>query len=367
MIITVDCRWIDSSGVGVYIRGCLPFFLDSGNSFHLLGDPRKLYPLISGRKNALVLDCDIKPFSVRELLFFPLKHLIKKINSGDIYYSPYFNIPGGVKVPVFTTIHDIVFPDMPELTSGPGLAARVFFYRRCYRRSTKIFTVSAFSKSRIEYHLGKDIPVIVTHSAIRPEIPQQGTGSAQKKETIVFIGNIKKHKGIDYLLEAFMLARKEGLPHQLIIIGSRDNFRTSDNNFLSKVDSLDSNAVRFTGFISDEELAECLSSASLLVQPSLYEGFGLPPLEAMVLGTQALISDIPVFKEIYGDFPVAYFHAGDARDLKNKMMEMLFNKKPSSPALTPALTPVLSPVLSNELISKYTFEKTSAVIMRELG
>jgi len=60
-----------------------------------------------------------------------------------------------------------------------------------------------------------------------------------------------------------------------------------------------------------------------LVQPSLYEGFGLPPLEAMVLGTPALISDILVFKEIYNDFPVTFFKTGDAIDLKNKMIELL--------------------------------------------
>jgi len=352
MIITIDCRWIDSSGVGVYIRGCLPFFLNSNNQFFLIGDPQKLHPLISGRKNAQVLDCRIKPFSVRELLFFP-RNCLSKINSGDLYYSPFFNIPRGIKAPVYTTIHDMIFPDMPELTSWIGLAARMFFFRRCYRKSTKIFTVSAFSKSRIEHHLGREKPVIIAHDAIQPWITRHGTDETQKKETIVFIGNIKKHKGLDCLLEAFMLARVEGLPYKLIIIGSRDNFRTADNDFPGKVDSLDSDAVTFTGYIPDEELAECLSSASLLVQPSLYEGFGLPPLEAMALGTQALISDIPVFKEIYEGFPVTFFRAGDSNDLKNKMMEILFNNKP------------VSPVLSHEILTRYTFEKTARRILEE--
>ena len=92
----------------------------------------------------------------------------------------------------------------------------------------------------------------------------------------------------------------------------------------------------------------------MLVQPSLYEGFGLPPLEAMTLGTRCLISDIPVLKEIYNGFPVVFFKAGDPVDLKNKMMELLFNKTPSSF------------VLSEELLSKYTFKKTSEIILREL-
>jgi glycosyltransferase involved in cell wall biosynthesis len=110
----------------------------------------------------------------------------------------------------------------------------------------------------------------------------------------------------------------------------------------------------FTGFISDEKLMECLSTAALLVQPSLYEGFGFPPLEAMALGTGALVSDIPVFREIYGGFPVTFFRAGDSMDLKNKMMELLFNKKPASL------------VLPKELLLRYTFEKTAQTVLREL-
>jgi len=68
---------------------------------------------------------------------------------------------------------------------------------------------------------------------------------------------------------------------------------------------------------------EHLAESALLIQPSLYEGFGLPPLEAMILGTHAMISDIPVFREIYSDFPVVFFKAGDSNDLKNKKLELM--------------------------------------------
>jgi glycosyltransferase involved in cell wall biosynthesis len=113
-------------------------------------------------------------------------------------------------------------------------------------------------------------------------------------------------------------------------------------------------AITFTGFISNERILEYLSSAALLVQPSLYEGFGLPPLEAMFLGTPALISDIQVFREIYNDFPVSFFRAGDSADLKKKMMELLFNK----PAKTVSLP--------EHLASKYTFNKTSSIIIKNI-
>jgi glycosyltransferase involved in cell wall biosynthesis len=386
MRIVIDCRWIDASGVGVYLQGCLPFFLDcrrgihtlctlsraslqggvvnSDNTFLLLGNAARLAPFFQGRINAEILDCQIKSFSLRELFFFP-GHLLKKINSCGLYYSPYFNIPGFIRIPIFTTIHDIIFPDRPELCSPLGLAARMWFYRRAFKRSKKIFTVSEFSKSRIEHYSRHKTPVIVTYSAIRPSFLKTSflktsfleTRKTKKKNSILFIGNIKKHKGLDHLLEAFTRASSEGLPYQLIIIGNKDNFRTGDKQILRRIDSLGPDKVRFTGFISDEELAEYLSTAALLVQPSLYEGFGLPPIEAMVHGTMVLISDIPVFKEIYDCFPVIFFQAGNTEDLKNKMMEILCDKNKIQ----------YVPVLPDKLLYKYTFEKTGAIILRELG
>jgi len=360
MTIAIDCRMISSSGIGVYIRGILPFFIKTNHDFLLLGNTKQL-KAYEHYTNVTLISCDIKPFSLKELLLFPIK-IKRRLNKASLFFSPFFNIPP-LSIPVFTTIHDIIFPDMPELTSKLGLAMRMFFLRRAYRKSKKIFTVSEFSKTRIEYHLGTAKPVIVTHSAIKLEFIEyrKKLSNVKKKKTIIFIGNIKKHKGLDYLLDAFYLARNEGLSYKLIIIGEKEKFRTADISIFKKIDSIvhdsESDAVSFTGFISDEELMKCLVEASLLVQPSLYEGFGLPPLEAMVLGTKALISDIPVFKEIYNEFPVTFFKAGDTKELKNKLLELLKN--------TPL--PVLqNELLSEELLSKYTFKKTAHKILREI-
>jgi glycosyltransferase involved in cell wall biosynthesis len=346
---------MDSSGIGAYIRGCLPFFLSSPHDFLLFGNLEKIKDLVQiteGQKNIQIVDCPVKPFSFRDFFFFP-PALLALINNSDCYYSPFFNIPRGILVPVYTTIHDIIFPDMPELISITGLAARIFFYRRAARKSVKIFTVSEFSKSRIEYHLGKNKPVVVTYSALLPYL-QKKDKHVEKNNTIIFIGNIKKHKGLAILLEAFSKARKEGLKNTLIIIGNKDNFRSLDSDILRYINNADTSALLFTGLISDEKLRDLLSRAALLVQPSLYEGFGLPPLEAMSLGTRALISDIPVFKEIYGDFPVTFFRTGDTADLKEKMMSLLYNQK----------TRPLS--LPEKLLNKYTFKNTASVILSEL-
>jgi glycosyltransferase involved in cell wall biosynthesis len=354
MIVSIDCRLINASGVGVYLRGCLPYFFQSKNNFLLIGDPNNLQSYKSFL-NVKIINCNVKTFSITELFFFPTV-VKKEINNSNFFFSPFFNIPCGINIPVFITIHDIIFPDLPELSSKIGLAIRMWFFRRAHKKSKKIFTVSQFSKSRIEHHLGLNKPVIVTYSAIQQKFLdyRANTQNIKKKETIIFIGNIKKHKGLSYLLDAFIIAKKEGLPHKLIIIGNKDDFRSRDSTILSKIESIGNNSVKFTGFASDETLMEHLSSASLLVQPSLYEGFCLPPLEAMVLGTHALISDIPVLKEIYSDYPVTFFEAGESVELKEKFLNLLYNK--------PA--PVVN--LTEYLISKYTFEKTASTILDNL-
>jgi glycosyltransferase involved in cell wall biosynthesis len=357
MNITVDCRSIGNSGIGVYLRGCLPFFLSSSHYFTLLGDRETILASIPGdapwQGKAEFLPCGIKTFSVKELLFFPAS-LKRKINKTDIYYSPFFNIPGGIKIPVCCTIHDIVFPDMPELTSKTGLTVRMFFFRRAVKRSKRVFTVSSFSKSRIQHYFGSAVPVVVTHSALQPFFLEPSGVPCRKSETIVFIGNIKKHKGLSGLLEAFLLARKEGLPHKLIIIGEEKDFRTSDGEFLKRLDGIEDSVLEFTGRLDNDSLKRFISRASLLVQPSLYEGFGLPPLEAMILGTKALVSDIPVFREIYAGFPVAFFQAGNVADLKNKLLELLLNRPPETLKLSP------------ELSERYSFKKTSGIILKEM-
>jgi len=346
VLVAVDCRCADSSGIGVYLRGVLPWFLGSGNRFLLLGNRERLAEMAGGASNAEIAECNIKPFSLRELLFFPAR-LRKLINRCALYWTPYFNIPGGIKVPVCVTIHDIIFLDMPGITSKAGLAARRFFYRRAAGRSNAVFTVSCFSKERIRERLGRRLNVIVTYSAIQERILNFCISGAVKQNTVIFIGNIKKHKGLAVLLDAFCRLAEEDAAgdFRLVIAGSKDNFRTKDKTALRQLRGAAGGRISFTGFIDGGALCRLIAGAALLVQPSLYEGFCLPPLEAMVLGTKALISDIPVLREIYGDYPVTFFRAGDSADLKDKMAALLKKRE------------VIR--LPEELRTRYTFEKTA--------
>ena len=328
MRLAVDCRMYGKSGIGSFLAGVLPYLCaDPGFDGLLLlagednGDAVRAAVRDFASKTELVL-CGVKPFSLRELLFFP-RGIASRINSCGSYFSPYCNVPSGIRVPVYTTIHDLVFLDFPGLTGRLGVLARKFFYKYAVFRSKAVFTVSEFSRGRIEKLLACKKPVHVACNGI-PRFMEEAKGQGRldgirKGNSVIFVGNIKAHKGLRTLLEAFPAFRaKTGAV--LVIVGSAGNFRTRDEETRRLLEE-GSDGIEFTGHVSDERLLVLLASARLLVQPSLYEGFGIPPLEALCCGTRAVISDIPVFREIYADFPVRFFRAGDAKNLEARMEE----------------------------------------------
>lgn len=346
MKLAIDCRMLGSGGIGTYLQSLLPFFIKNHQCVLLLKskdiDSYKDFP------NTKTLICDIPTFSIKELFSFP-KDLLNEINCCDVYYSPYCNIPGGIKVPVYTTIHDVVFLDVKGLSGKIGTFARKWFYQHAANKSKAIFTVSQFSKERIEYHLHTHKkPVIVTYNAVPHWFKDGIEKNITKTETILFVGNIKKHKGLHTLVEAYKKLLSLNFQGKLMIVGNASNFRTTDNSISNELNSLPENSIIYTGRISDNELKTKYAEAKLLIQPSLYEGFGMPPMEALTLGTNVVISDIPVFKEIYKDLPVTYFETENADDLAEKIQSAYNQNVP-------------------EFINSYSFEKTFDIINKTLN
>ena len=326
MKLTIDCRMLGSGGIGSYLAALLPFFVKEFETT-LLGEPAQIKKYLDqGQDSASapeykIIDCPIKTFSLKELVFFP-KKLLKLINSGDAYYTPYCNIPGGIKVPVYSTIHDVVFLDVPGLTGFTGTLVRKCFYQHAINKSRKVFTVSNFSRDRIQFHLKvKADQLVTTYNALPHWFYQDVNIFIQKENYILFVGNIKKHKGLKTLLDAYKIILAYGIDTKLMIVGNSENFRSGDEEIWQQINSCPKDSVIFTGRITDDQLKETYAKARVLVQPSLYEGFGMPPLEALNLDTDVVLSDIPVFKEIYKDFPVTFFKCQDPDDLAQKLIK----------------------------------------------
>lgn len=314
MKIAIDCRYIGKSGIGKFIENVVNWMLPN--------HPENNYLLIVNRDTHLkesgsvrLLKTSYKPFSLRELLVFP----VKQINKCDAYFTPYINIPVGIEIPVYTTIHDMLFFDVEGLVSSIGKVVRKWFYKRAVKKSRRIFTVSEFSKQRIHHHFNTEKDIVVVSNGISRYIKEYPIEKCIEKENYyIYVGNVKPHKGLKTLITAFAEARKEGLKSKLLIVGNAEKFRTVDKTIYNLV--ADEDSISFTGWVSDEELTKYISRAKALILPSLYEGFGIPPMEAIYLGTSAIVSDIPVLKEIYQDLPVTFFQVGNHEDLKNKLL-----------------------------------------------
>ena len=218
-------------------------------------------------------------------------------------FLPNFLVPFGIRLPVYAIMHDLAFLDVKETTKGTldRLIKRTLL-KRCMKRAKEISCVSAFTKERCEHYYGKLAKkCFVNYNGLSESVISYARTHAvpEKADEIVYVGNVKPHKGLKTLLAAF--SRLEG-ETKLKIIGEKEHFLTGLD--------LDESAYRnveFTGRLTDEELLPAIARAKYLVLPSVYEGFGLPPLEALVLGTQPIVSDIPVFREVYEGLPVVFF------------------------------------------------------------
>jgi glycosyltransferase involved in cell wall biosynthesis len=317
MRIAIDCRFIGNSGIGTYLDNILNELLNHHTEHDYLLIIRNQTVIDCKRDNVHVLVCDIKPFSVRDLLFFP----VSEVNKCDVFFSPYFNVPLRIKIPVFVTIHDVIFMDRRELTSWLGYQMRKLFLKYAIFRSKKIFTVSDFSRRRIVYHFHLRKEIIVTYNDINFRMKDKcgvDFDPVKKGNYIIYVGNIKKHKGLEVLLSAYIKAKERGYHNKLYVVGNSDNLRTADEE-VSKMVEMDKD-IHFTGYVTDDQLYNYIKGAQCLVLPSFYEGFGIPPLEALYLGTNVILSDIEVLKEIYSDYPVTFFKVGDVDGLSEKLL-----------------------------------------------
>ena len=342
--IAVDCRMIADSGIGCYLKSILNYFVQYNEiSFLLIGDKVKLQAYaVNG--NCEFLETRVPIFSIQEAFHFP----VEEINKCDCFYSPNYNIPLGIKIPIFSTIHDVVFLDVP-IVSHIKRWGYYLYLQQAISRSRLIFTVSDFSKKRILHHFLRVPEIIVTHNGVAEHILNVNKMAPYFDfPYFLYVGNIKPHKGLKILLEAYQSIESRVGDKKLVIVGNMDNFKTGDTYIQSLIEKgvLGKNII-FTGRVSDEELIRIMRYALLLVQPSVYEGFGIPPLESMHLGTPVLLSDISVFKEIYKDFPVQYFRCGDVDDLTVKLQNQSFGRI----------------TLSEDLKDRYSYRRSAEIIL----
>jgi glycosyltransferase involved in cell wall biosynthesis len=257
----------------------------------------------------------------------------------DLVIFPQFNVPYFYRRPYIVTIHDLTIHKFPGKKSNP---LKHFLYKKIIKnaaqKSQKILAVSANTK--------KDIIKILTiapqkidivYNGISPQFrpeknPEILTNFRKKYQLpetyLLYTGVMRSHKNILGLVRAYAkftkkFPKKNKIPH-LVIAGPKDDLYFPEIEKLAhhlKINSF----VKFTGFFPEEDFATLFSAATAFVFPSFYEGFGIPPLEAMSVDLPVVCSNTSSLPEACGD-AVLYFDPQDTEAMAKKMSEILDEK-----------------------------------------
>lgn len=228
-----------------------------------------------------------------------------------------------------TVVHDLTYLYYPEVVETKNLAHLRRVVPRSIKQADFIMTVSESVKAELvsEFNL-KPERCIVTPIPPAQEFYQENSNEVHKKygipteKYIYFIGNLEPRKNLSVLLDAYLqLPEPIRREYSLIMAGSQGWKNESLKDSIQRATDAGEN-VRHIGFIDQADSPALYQKASLFVMPSLYEGFGMPVLEAMLSGCPVVASDIPVLREVGGEMAL-YANPADAGDFREKILKCL--------------------------------------------
>lgn len=347
MRIAIDARWIfpEISGIGAYTRELIKALavLDKRNSYLLLFDnmaARDRTVAETNLRDAPNFSAQCAPygvFSIRNQFLAP--GLLAR-NGIDVFHSPNYMIPlaafprnrrGQIKCVV--TVHDVIPMIFPDHAPRSRKSRMFPIYSRLMRevgmRADAVITVSEASRKDVVKYLrippadaGK---VRVIYNGVSERFcpgpaprsrmaPDNGAGQVR---AILYVGRADPYKNLPVLVRAVAMVRKDArFPVRLVIAGSPDK-RYPEPQRLARDLGIE-DAVRWSGYLSDDELVALYRRADLLAHPSRYEGFGLQVVEAMACGTPVICGNAGSLPEIAGDAAIMVA-PDDALELAEKI------------------------------------------------
>jgi glycosyltransferase involved in cell wall biosynthesis len=275
-------------------------------------------------------------YSLKEQIFLPFKIYQSKV---DFVHFPHFNVPLLCFKPFLITIHDLILKRFPTRRASALNPVMYFLKNLAYqlvifsavKRAKKIIAVSNYTKRDIlKYFKVKKEKVKLIYEGVSLRIVPGTLETISKdvpKEYLLYVGNAYPHKNLERLVLAFNeILRDEKYSNlKLLLVGGMDYFYKRLRKFVLDSASQVQSSVIFTDFVSDRELSVLYQKASLYVFPSLYEGFGLPPLEAMYYQLPVVSSNSSCLPEILGEAAV-FFDPENIHEIAEKIKQVLEDK-----------------------------------------
>ena len=310
MRIAIDARKLHDYGIGTYVRNILRELdrCDSADTYVLLCREADAKGLTAQSRHFEALVERAGNYSIREQVTIPFDLWRARV---DLFHAPHYVVSPLTPRPYVVTIHDCIHLRFPQYL--PNKAAHVYaraMMTVAARRAARILTVSNASKDDILHFLGvpaDKVEVIYNGLDLRLAAPPTEEQIERVRDRfmltspfILYTGNIKPHKNVDRLIEAYAILRERGRTNVKLLIIGEEISRFPNLRRLVHRHQLHGH-VRFFGFVPDATLAVLYRLASVFVFPSLYEGFGLPPLEAMAAGVPVITSNVSSLPEVVGD------------------------------------------------------------------
>jgi len=310
--IAIDVRKWRDFGIGTYVRNLVRHLarLDGETTYFLFCHEADEATLRDLAQNFVPVVDSSPGYGVREHLSIPLK--LRRLGA-ELLHSPHYVRPLLCTIPSVVTIHDCIHLLFPQyLPNRMAWRYARYMMGSAIRHSAVVFTVSEPSRADILrfYPWADPAKVHVVPNAIDTEL-LENPGEEEMERVreryqlqgrfVLFAGNVKPHKNLERLIRAFAQVREQDGHDdlQLLLIGD-DVSRYGSLRRAVEATRLRQD-VRFFGFVPPKTLAALYRMASVFAFPSLYEGFGLPPLEAMSCGTPVVTSRMAALHDVVGD------------------------------------------------------------------
>jgi glycosyltransferase involved in cell wall biosynthesis len=308
--IAIDARKLHDYGIGTYVRNLVHWLsrLDDDWTYLLICHPDDVEQLRALGPRFQPVAERAGNYSLREQLSVPLALMRNRV---DLFHAPHYVVSPLTRCPFVVTIHDCIHLRFPQyLPNQMAYHYARTMLRSSARRSRRVLTVSQASKQDIVQLLQvpeakvEVIPNALDERLATPPTPEDIARVRERYQLqapfILYTGNIKPHKNVDRLIEAYAVLRRRGVTEAKLLIIGDDISKYPNLRRLVHRHQIHPH-VRFLGFVSDDMLAILYRLATVFVFPSLYEGFGLPPLEAMAAGTPVITSNVSSLPEVVGD------------------------------------------------------------------
>jgi glycosyltransferase involved in cell wall biosynthesis len=308
--IGIDVRKLHDFGIGTYIRNLLKQLarLDQDAEYVLFSRPEDHEAMVGLGENFRAVSVRAGNYSMAEQVFLPWA--IRRENL-SLFHAPHYVLPALVTCRSVVTIHDCIHLMFPQyLPNRLAYAYARASISMASRRATRVLTVSESSKRDILRFV--DVPagkIDVIYNAYDERFAREPKEEVVHRvreryqlhdEFVLYAGNVKPHKNLERLIDAFHIVRQRGLDHlKLVLIGDEISRYTALRRAVHRHQLHP--FVRFLGYMPQEALAVMYRLAGVFVFPSIYEGFGLPPLEAMASGTPVVTSNVSSLPEVAGD------------------------------------------------------------------